>query len=347
MIDKVIESSAVLATDNINHILSSLCLLFQDCVMLVKNESASTSNNTSSRSSCDKLVCDNRRGSLTAAAATNSNSSSNQSLSAFVVPFAGHRLQNFAESSASLASVSHEYGRIQRADSNDSTDSYRPQNKRRRLDSIISELNHCSTGTAAAAARTATTNGQGGQVVYRRRASLLNDQCLAECCANQVGDISSTTTNNINSSSSSGDRHARHFSSLISRPIAVQLAAAAAAASSQSSQRKGEHLADYRSLVGQFTQSLQWQDVESYRSQYSGEKSDNLAINLSCYDRQRENSNNCIRASVASKQLSQVGPRRARRISISLIHSLSFCSSLIAASSTHVDHPMHTKASNL
>lgn len=236
--------------------------------MLVKNESASSSNNTNSRSSYDKLVCDNLSGSLT--------SINNQSLSAFVVPFVGQR-QN-TESSSSLVSYDN------RPNSNGSSSSSYRSVKRRRLDTIISELNHYSTGSASVATVTETANGQ---QVYQRRASLLNEKCLAECCANQVGDISSTT--------STSDRNVRNFSSLISRSIALQLAAAAATSHSS---REDSHLADYHSLVGQLSQSLQRQEETGV------EKLDNLAVNLSCYDRQRENSNNCIRAS-ASK-LSQV-----------------------------------------
>lgn len=252
--------------------------------MLVKNESASSSNNTSSRSSYDKLVCDNLSGSLTSSTISNIN---NQSLSAFVVPFVGQR-QN-TESSSSLVPYDN------RPNSNGSSSSYRSV-KRRRLDTIISELNHYSTGSTSLATSSETANGQ---QVNQRRASLLSEKCLAECCANQVGDISSTT--------STSDRNARNFSSLISRSIALQLAAAAAATHSS---RKDSHLADYQSLVGQLSQSLQRQEETGVK------KSDNLAINLSSYDRQRENSNNCIRAS-ASK-LSQVTCPQ-RRISFSLV----------------------------
>lgn len=281
--------------------------------MLVKNESASSSNNTSSSSSYDKLVCDNLSGSLTSNSTISNN---NQSLSAFVVPLVGHR-QN-TESSSSLVPYdsSNSHGSNQRPNSNGSNSSsnYRSQ-KRRRLDTIISELNHCSTGSnATAATATASANGQQGGQVYQRRASLLNEKCLAECCANQVGDISSTTI--------TSDRNARNFSSLlISRPIAIQLAAAAAAAAASQSSRKESHY-----------QSILWP--------LGVDKSDNLAINLSCYDRQRENSNNCIRAS-ASK-LSQVTcpPRRAFHPLLMLLPNR--CLSL----HTFVE-PMHTKAPKL
>lgn len=223
--------------------------------MLVKNESTPSSNNPSSRSSYEKLVSDQLSG-------------KRQSSASFVVPLAFNR----QASDSSFVTVPYSTGNCS-SSSNASSgihpiDSYR-SHKRRRLDTIISELNN---GSFAA-------NGQG----EIRRNSLLSDKCLAECCAHQeqVGDISSTT----NSTAESGRRHAIHASQLISRPFAIQLA------SYSTRKEEGRGIAAYRLSVQQ-TSSRE-------------DSLENLAINLSYYDRQREDCS--LGVSTGKDVISQVG----------------------------------------
>ena len=198
--------------------------------MLVKDKSASISNNNSSRSSYVNQVCDNIRDVV----------NSSNTLSAFVVPTASNRQNSKSSLNLSQNECSRQF------------DSYRLPHKRRRLDSIINELSH--------------SNGLDGLPV---RSSLLNDKCLAECCANQVGDISSTTSYEAGLNASMSNS-----SLLITRPIAIQLA-------SHSHFKK--EFGDYRNLVGHFNHSLSYQDTYS---QYI-DKFENIAVNLS-YDRQKE-----------------------------------------------------------
>lgn len=210
---------------------------------MLDKDVAPTSNNSSSsnRSLFNKPECDNSSRDIV--------DSSNTS-SAFVVPATINR-QLYG-----LTTVP--FDLRNRNSANVDSEFYQTPHKRRRLDSIINNLNYC-----------------GNNGTTQRRYGLLSSIGSDESGANQVGDISSTTSINSETSFANNAQSVLHSSSLIPRPFAIQL------------NHKREDIDNYQNIVNHSTLVQQPNTSDS-------EQGDSSVINLSYYAKNHKYQNSNI-----------------------------------------------------